>query len=316
MTFERTVIQSIAVMIGLILLVILLRRLKVVCTDDGPLFARLVTDVTLPALIFLSLAQQALKWDQVALALAMMAAEVVCIATAWGVAQWLHLAGPQKGALILSAGFGSSTFIGYTLVRQIFSTSTQAMPDAIITSEIGVGSLIFTLGVLIAIHYGSSQQADGLQLKTVLKFFRSPIFVALALGILASAVGLPTQNVVAATLLSALDILGKANTLLVALVIGTLLEVPQIRSAALVVVAACLIKLVLQPLVAWLPATWLNFPDLWTRVLVLEAAMPSAILSAVFARRYGCDARLSSLIILSTLFVSSFSLLVVLSLLA
>jgi len=80
---EQTVIQSVATLAGLIALAVALRRLGVITAEHGSLFAGLVTKVTLPALIFLSLAQQRLTWDQASLALAMMLAEVVCLAVAW-----------------------------------------------------------------------------------------------------------------------------------------------------------------------------------------------------------------------------------------
>ena len=47
---------------------------------------------------------------------------------------------------------------------------------------------------------------------------------------------------------------------------------------------------------------------------VLEAAMPSATLSAVFAQRYGCDAGLASLLIFSTVVLSFLTIMGVLGL--
>ena len=99
-----------------------------------------MTDVTLPALIFLSLAKQRLTWDQASLALGMMMTEVVCMAVAWVAARLLRLPNSQKGPFILASAFASATILGYPLVRQIFPDNAQAMPDAIVTSELGVGN--------------------------------------------------------------------------------------------------------------------------------------------------------------------------------
>jgi len=44
------------------------------------------------------------------------------------------------------------------------------------------------------------------------------------------------------------------------------------------------------------------------QVLILEAAMPSALLTVVFAKTYGCDAKLASKLIFATLVASSISI--------
>ena len=48
----------------------------------------------------------------------------------------------------------------------------------------------------------------------------------------------------------------------------------------------------------------LKFPLLWHQIVVLEAAMPTAAMTAVFAKRYGCDAELTTILLFAT-FISS-----------
>lgn len=52
MDFDQTVIQSISIIILLILLGMWFRKMGVLIEEDGGLFARLITQYTLPALIF------------------------------------------------------------------------------------------------------------------------------------------------------------------------------------------------------------------------------------------------------------------------
>lgn len=62
MHFEQNLIQAIVVIFGLILLAMGLRRLGLVQEDYAQIFARLVTEITLPALIFISIAKQRVVW--------------------------------------------------------------------------------------------------------------------------------------------------------------------------------------------------------------------------------------------------------------
>lgn len=119
------------------------------------------------------------------------------------------------------------------------------------------GAIVFSKGCKV------THKARGQAAAEVLRFFRSPIFAALVLGLLVS-----------------------------------------FFSRAIVL-----------PLLVFLASFWYSNSELWHKVLVLEAAMPSAILSAVSSKRYGCDAGLASLIIFVTVILSAFTVLGLLSLL-
>jgi predicted permease len=58
MSIYSSLLQSFAVIVGLILVCLLLRRRSVILEDQKPLFGRLVTDFALPALIFTGLTRQ------------------------------------------------------------------------------------------------------------------------------------------------------------------------------------------------------------------------------------------------------------------
>jgi malate permease and related proteins len=312
--YEQTIIESVAMLAALIALAVVLRRVGIVTAAHSVTFARLATSVTLPSLIFVSMAQQRLSWHQAELALSMISAEIVCLLVAWGAAQLLRLPARQKGPFLLASAFSSSALLGYPLVRQIFPADSGALPDAVITSELGVGTLIFTVGVFVAIHYGAEEAIAGDKLKAVLRFFISPVFLAMTAGIIASLVHLPLDGPVMTPITGVLNILGGANTMLAALVIGTMLEAPKLRTVLPVVAAVLVIKLLLQPGVVWGMAHTLDMPDMWREILVLEAAMPSAILSGVLPRRYGGDASLAAVFIVTTLAASMLTLVLVLSL--
>jgi predicted permease len=312
MPFAENLLQAIIVIIGLIGLVQYLRHVGLLLREHAGLFARLVTEVTLPALIFVSLAKHHLIWREALLPFLMMGAELVCLALAWVVASLLQLSRPQKGAFILASGFGTSALLGYVIVQQVFPLKPEALTDAVFISEIGVGLLIFTLGVFIARYYGAAGDTRvGAGAETI-RFFYSPIFFSLVSGVTAASIPGATVNPVFAVLYKFLHILAQANTWLVIITIGLLLNFRNLGAVVPLVLLAGVIKLIVQPVLVFLPTGWLNIPDLWRQVLVLEAAMPAATLSAVFAQRYGCDAGLASLLIFSSVVLSAFTVLGVL----
>jgi hypothetical protein len=88
-------------------------------------------------------------------------------------------------------------------------------------------------------------------------------------------------------------------------------KLPHLRKILVALTIVILLKLIIKPLIAGSLATLFGFPELWKEVLVLLAAMPPAVLGAVFLRRYGGDASLASALLLGGTIVSCVSLLAV-----
>ena len=171
MDIQIRVISTIVVLVGLIFLAVGLRWIGLIKEEHGPLFSTLVTHVTLPALIFVSLAKSVLHWEYAVLALLMLMAEIASLGLAWLGGRGLRLAPPQIGAVMLVAGFGSSSLLGYALISQVYSGDNQAIAEAVIISELGVGPALFTLGTMIALYYGSTGGGVDVRMTEALKFF-------------------------------------------------------------------------------------------------------------------------------------------------
>ena len=304
MTFEQILTQSILILVTMILLGTLLRKMGIVKDEHGAFFARMVTEVTLPALIFIAISSHPVALKQLLPPLVLIATELISALLAWSVGRLLKLSRPQTGALILASMFGSSAFLGYAVIKELFNDNITILGEAAMISEIGVGLVIFTLGVAIAMFFGKNNISGRDALKPVLNFFRSHIFIALIAGITVSLLDLPKNNIMIVSLFKLLEIIANSNTLMVTMTIGIMLRFHNLRKVLPIVILACIIKLLVQPLLAGSFADLLNFPDAWRKILVIEAAMPSAALAAVFAKRYNCDAELASILVFAT-FISS-----------
>lgn len=283
-------VSAIVILLLLICLAVLLRRLGVVDEHHGKTFSRLVTQVTLPALILFSMARAEVLFSEIELALAMMAAGLLCLGLGWGIARALALERAKAGPLILAAGFGNTSLLGFAMVSAVFPDDPRAMTEAVVISALGVQPLLFTLGTLIAIYYGDSETARSSQLADCLAFFRSPIFLAFVAGLLLSELVGPSTHPIYRAVMDGIHIAGAANTFLVTLTVGLFLSVRGLRETLGVVVLVAAVKLVVMPSLVWLPTHLMASAPWQVEVAVLEAAMPSSMLAVVLASAYGCDA--------------------------
>jgi hypothetical protein len=242
----------------------------------------------------------------------MLALELSMIALAWTVSSLLGFDRRRQGAIVFCSAFGSSAFLGYSIITQMFPDQPQAMTEAVLISEIGVGYPIFILGPLLATYFSAGDSSAAHPLRSSLQFFKSPVFFALVIGLLWGILGLPgDENPFLAPLFKVCQVLASALTPTAILSVGLMLKLPKIREILLPLGIVVAIKLLLKPLAAGVVAGALNFPDLWKDVLVLLAAMPPALLGPIFLKRYGGDGALASALLLAATVISTATLLLV-----
>lgn len=295
-------IQAVSIMIGLIAICLLLRRQGIITEQHRPLFGRLVTEFTLPALIFVTLAAHEPSVG-ILLAVLVMTFAVVChLVISYGIGRFLRLGRPQLGAFMLVAAFGSSATLGYALITQIYSGHGGAIADAVMISELGVGVPLFFIGVLVAMHFGES--ADGSIFTSIRSYLASPIFIALVAGCIASVLLGGMKNPVWETVTSVFSLISVALTVFVALGIALMLRWIPLKTIGLLAVITVVLTLIIQPLIALFCADLIRLPTVETDILLLETAMPSGMIAAVLSDRYGCDGELASVLVVVTYFAA------------
>ena len=308
MPITESLFEGVIVMFVTIAIATILKRVNVLKKDDSLLLSKIVIKITLPALIFYSLANTVFNPEYLIMAASMAVIELCMMMIAWAVSKVLRFDKGKTGALILVSSFGMTSMLGYPLIQQIFPHSKMAIEEAVITSEFGVGFLLFILGPFIAMYFGDSDIKKGDIFKFSRQFFTSPIFIALILGIVFSFIGISRSNGVYRTTLHVLKYAGDANFLMVTFTVGLILEFKQIKTAYLFLLIAIFLKLILKPVLAILITSHDGFTPMMSQIILIETALPSAILSAVFAKHYNCRPDLVSMAIMVTLVVSLVSI--------
>jgi len=222
----------------------------------------------------------------------MAASFLPCMLLGWLAGRFLELTAGQLGSFILVASFGSSSTLGYALISQVFPNDPTTLAEAVMMSELGVGTLLFTVGVAVAIYFG---QGEGYSLTAGMRtFLTTPIFICLMLGLSFALLQPPLKSPVFDIPFRILDVLGGSLTIFVALTIALMLKPIPIKKLSCLIIAAAAIKLLAKPLIAFAMAETEALPMTLTEILLIETAMPSGTVAAVLADRYGCDGAIAS----------------------
>ncbi len=273
MNTTQSLLEGVIVMLAIISIIVLLKKLAVLKKEDSLLFSRIVLQITLPAVIFSSLAVREFDNRFLIMAAIMGGVEITMMLLAWTVATLLKFKKAEKGALILVSAFGMTTMLGYPIIQQVFPGSAQAMEEAVVTSEFGVGLLLFIFGPLIAMYYGDSEMEGKAITQSVKKFFLSPIFFSLVAGIGVSFLKIDHSNQMFSVFLRIFKLIGSANLLMVAITIGLIIELKFTHTVFLFVGLAIVMKLIIKPLLAYWLCTGNDLTEMMRQVVFIETEL-------------------------------------------
>ncbi|MDA4844265.1 AEC family transporter [Hoeflea poritis] len=301
-------VEALIILVALCGAAIWLRSRNTILPEEQDVFGRLVTDFALPAVILLSLSKVPFSLQALLPALLLFAVSIAIMVPAWMIGNALGLKRKVLGSIILVSGFGGSSTLGLSLIRRAFHDDSVVMRDSVLMGEYGGLLSVFTLGVAVAIYFGRDEDKETSLWEACRPFFVSPIFIAMILGTAISMIGLPQNNMLVHIVEDALRVAGRSLIVLVAFSIGLSLRPIALRELAALIIVAGLLKLIAEPLFAWSLSLSFALPHLEAELLVLQAAMPSGAISAVLAKRYGCDGAVASALVLATAVLSLVSL--------
>ena len=259
----------------------LLRWTKIVRAQDAKPINALIIYVGLPAFIFSAVHGATLRadlWGVVAVAWLVFGAMV---ALAWLGARLLRLPREMAGGFIIAAALGNTGYIGYPITAALLGD--RNLPEAIFYDVFGTVGALVVVGLLIAQHYGTNDEARVNPLREIVTF---PAVIALALALLLRPFDIPIL------VSDGLGLLANMVAPLIMLSVGLSLRVSTLGRAAGPLVALTGLRLLVAPAIA-LGVGTLLLGDVGggapLRVAVLEAGMPAMMLTLVVGERFGLD---------------------------
>ncbi len=198
---------------------------------------------------------------------------------------------PRKltGCLILTAGLGNTSFVGFPVIEALFGK--EGLETAIIVDQPGTFVVVSTLGILVAVAYsGGTAGTSGLLRKIVL----FPPFIAFSIGLCMNLAGFDFHY----RLQPVFQRLGSTVTPVALVAVGMQLQIQRKSRHWRFLTLGLAFKLLLMPLFFFVfYRLLLGGRGLVTTVSVMEAAMAPMITAAILASAYRLKPGLAGMMI-------------------
>ena len=288
------IVVTVLAFAAVVAMAIPLKRSGLLKKEDAAMYAKLMTQGVLPVVAFAQLLQHPPDPRHLLSVLALVLTGCVTLVASWWIARLLGFTRPMTGALMIVSSFGSSALLGYPMVQFAFPNDPQAMTYAILISELAVGFPLFTLCPIVAMHYGQGDEKKAPLKDALLRYLRSPLFLAVAGGLVAGLMHPRLDGPLAVPVLQAFQMVRGALAVLACITMGLQMQFRRVKGLLPMICISAPLQMVFQPLVAWGLGLLFGLALLERQVLVLLAAMPSAVLGTVFATRYKCEGEMAS----------------------
>lgn len=232
---------------------------------------------------------------------------------------FLRLSPDEGTAFLLSAVFINS--VNYGFPATLLALGPEGLERAAVFA-VGHAFLVNTAGAYIAARGRAGSLREALS-----QVARIPMLYAVALAVVLRLAGVSfsitfslwgVEVPLLPGLYQAVKLLSQAAIPVFMLVLGMQLGVedadPLPRRLRLPLALAGLTRLVLSPLLAWGLAVLLGLSGMAARASILEAAMPSAVITVILATEFDTQPRLVSRVVLWTTVLSMVTLTLLLSL--
>ena len=294
------ILTAIATVFTLILLGAAL-RIKKLASDEYWLYAdKLVYWVLFPSFLFYKTSTIDLSahvmWP---MALTLLLGMLMAVASVWLMSHYKRIDHRATSSIVQAAG-RHNTFIALAVAESLFGEQGLMIATLSTALLVPVTNITIVTSLVIILNKGEVQLAR----KISNDLMRNPLLIAIALGIVANALGLRHIPIIH----NVTGLLASATLPLVLLCIGASLRPQHVKNTATALTISSLGKFVVFPLVILLLAWLTDLPPDVTIILLIYASVPTAASGYALARQMGGDYQLMATLITQHTLISALTL--------
>ena len=294
-------ILSIVVMIGL---GYFLKRIDFLSEKDIDPFNKIVMYILMPCMIFHAIfsADLSLISKLGILPFIILASSFVTGIVSYFILKRLDLDDVTLWSVLVTVMIANTAFMGYPVTLGIYGSDGFLRA---IFCDIATLCIFLILSLVLILKFGGTVKT------AVRKISFFPPLWAVVLGLIFNFLNIPIGPVLDNTI----NYLGQGAIPLIMIVLGLSIDFSALSRSKSMIAFTSIMKLLFFPFIAFLLATQLGLIDLQYKISIIEAAMPSGMMSLLLAITYKLDFELTSDCILINTVISLITLPVIIMLL-
>ncbi|WP_419782937.1 AEC family transporter [Malaciobacter marinus] len=252
---------------------------KIYFKDNSKELIEFIIYFSLPAIVFNKIYNLELTFEIFKLIVMFNAIIFLNLILAFLLGKFLKLDKKLLATFVIIATFGNTSFIGFSYIDAFYGQDYVVY--ALIYDLFGSFLILVSLGMII-INWGSGQQVNFRAIfKSVLYF---PPIVMFFITIFTKLFEVPIF------IINTTETLGATLVPLAMIAIGMKLQIKNIFYKFKAVFIAMFLKMIIIPIIVYLAfLIFYNVDDTWSKVTIVEAAMPPMTMAVVLAIKGGLD---------------------------
>lgn len=275
--------ETIIAIVLMIIIGYICRRFEFLKAEDTQTINKIVVYIAMPSLIFLAMYHADLSNFQTfgTITLICITMGLISGILAYIFTYFKGYPAKTRWGVVAASTLFNSGFLGYPVVLGVFGATGLVRA---VFYDVGSTILFISFGIFFLILYGGSYR------DIIKRSVLFPPLLAVILGVIANLLHLPLGSVIPSTL----NYLSGAAIPMIMLALGLSLEFKGIKEYFGVASFVTVLKLVISPLIALIVVGLVGFTGLDRTVTIVEAGMPSAMLSLALAITYDLDIKVTA----------------------
>ena len=279
---DRLILLAICLLSGY-----LLKKLQILRIEDSKILNQVLVYFFIPILTLLHIPSLKLKWIHLWLTLSPLLLFVGSILFFATLSQFYKWDKKITGALTLSSGIGSISFVGFPIFEMLYGSEGLAL--GIILSLAGTFLVCNTLGIITGLYYSEKAKTIKDFVNTIFKF---PPFIALLIAIFLNLNSISFST----TFINILSELARPFSIIALISIGIQIEYKIDHHYKNYLALGHFYKLILAPIIIFtISLIFFDLDSTTTKICILGATVGSMNTISIIGQQLGLDYKLLSL---------------------
>lgn len=260
--------------------------------------------ITLPFMVYRDLSSVDIRGEfDLRFVLFCAVSTTICFWTIWGLVKLFLKDRRLRGAFVQASFRSSAAVMGLAFISNIYGPSS--MGPMMIIGAVPLYNIFSVIVLTFEADRGEQEKRDTARIrKACINILTNPIIISIAVGVLASLVGLQLPTILNKTVNS----VAQMATPLALIGLGAGFEGRKALAKLKPTIWASMVKLVLQPLVFVPAAVWMGFTGEKLIAILIMLAAPSTPSSYIMAKNMKNDGALTASIVVMTTLLAAFTL--------